>query len=69
MRKLVLFLVLLPACLLSVAGTVDTVSIYSNAMHKNFKAVVIKPTGYKLNNPGYETFICYMAMAAVLETG
>ena len=28
-------------------ATVDTVSIYSNAMHKNIKAVVIKPDGYK----------------------
>ena len=28
-------------------ATVDTVSIYSNAMHKNIKAVVIKPNSYK----------------------
>jgi len=29
------------------AGTVDTVSIYSNSMKKNIKAVVIKPDNYK----------------------
>ena len=28
-------------------ASVDTVSIYSNAMHKNIKAVVIKPYNYK----------------------
>lgn len=31
----------------SVAGSVDTVSIYSNSMHKYIKAVVIKPGSYK----------------------
>jgi S-formylglutathione hydrolase FrmB len=31
----------------SFAGTVDTVSIYSNSMHKYLKAVVIKPASYK----------------------
>ncbi len=29
------------------AGTVDTVSIYSNSMHKSMKAVVIKPDSYR----------------------
>jgi len=29
------------------AAIVDTVSIYSNAMHKEYKAVVIKPDSYK----------------------
>ena len=28
-------------------ATVDTLSIYSNAMHKNIKAVVVKPSSYK----------------------
>lgn len=32
------------------AGTVDTVSIYSNSMHKSIKAVVIKPDSYKIKN-------------------
>ena len=31
----------------SFAGKVDTVSIYSNSMHKYLKAVVIKPDSYK----------------------
>ncbi|MFZ1453600.1 MAG: esterase family protein, partial [Ferruginibacter sp.] len=31
----------------SFAGKVDTVSIYSNSMHKYIKAVVIKPDSYK----------------------
>lgn len=37
-------------CFLSVklfAGTVDTISIYSNSMHKYINAVVIKPDSYK----------------------
>ncbi len=29
------------------AAVVDTISIYSNAMHKDFKCVVIKPASYK----------------------
>ena len=32
------------------AGTVDTVSIYSNSMHKSIKAVVIKPDSYQVKN-------------------
>jgi len=35
-------------CFISIhAATVDTVSIYSNAMHKSFNCVVIKPQAYK----------------------
>jgi S-formylglutathione hydrolase FrmB len=44
------FLLLLFACCFSgnlSAGKVDTVSIYSNSMHKYIKAVVIKPDSYK----------------------
>ena len=33
--------------LVSNAGTVDTVSIFSNSMHRNIKCVVIKPDIYK----------------------
>lgn len=36
----------------SKAATVDTVSIYSNAMHKEYKCVVIKPATYKKNKTG-----------------
>ncbi len=32
------------------AGKVDTVSIYSNSMHKNIKAVVIRPDSYRKKN-------------------
>ena len=35
---------------ISKAGTVDTVSIYSNDMHKLIKCVVIKPDEYKKKN-------------------
>ncbi len=37
----------------SKAATVDTVSIYSNAMHKDFKCVVIKPDSYKKKKNSY----------------
>ena len=37
------------------AATVDTVSIFSNAMKKAYKAVVIKPDGYADNNKRFET--------------
>lgn len=33
------------------SATVDTVSIYSNAMHKAFNCVVIKPDSYKKKKP------------------
>jgi S-formylglutathione hydrolase FrmB len=35
------------------AGTVDTVSIYSNSMKKNISCVVIKPDSYKRNKNRY----------------
>jgi S-formylglutathione hydrolase FrmB len=37
------------------AGTVDTVSIYSNSMRKNIKCVVIKPDAYKGKNTRFPT--------------
>ncbi|MEP6674879.1 MAG: alpha/beta hydrolase family protein [Ferruginibacter sp.] len=37
----------------SFAGTVDTVSIFSNSMHKKIKAVVIKPSTYETNKEHY----------------
>ena len=41
-------------CLLrTTAGTVDTVSIYSNAMHRLIKCVVIKPNNYKDKSTRY----------------
>lgn len=44
MRYFFLFICCLPVKLF--AGTVDTVSVYSNSMHKTIKAVVIKPDNY-----------------------
>jgi S-formylglutathione hydrolase FrmB len=38
---------------ISSAATVDTVSIYSNAMHKSIKCVVIKPDSYKKKKNRY----------------
>lgn len=35
------------------SATVDTISIYSNAMHKEFKCVVIKPDSYKKKKNSY----------------
>jgi S-formylglutathione hydrolase FrmB len=48
MRTISFFLLLLisASCF---AGTVDTVTIYSNSMKKNVKAVVIKPDAYTKN--------------------
>lgn len=50
-----LFFVGLLLSQVAVAGTVDTVSIYSNAMHKNYKAVVVKPDAYEKSNTTYPT--------------
>ena len=35
------------------AASVDTASIYSNAMHKEYKCVVIKPSSYKKKNKSF----------------
>jgi S-formylglutathione hydrolase FrmB len=43
-RFLILAFIISTSCQ---AASVDTVSIYSNAMHKSFKCVVIKPEKYK----------------------
>ena len=50
-----LFLLLISFTCFSIlhAATVDTVSIYSNAMNKEFKAVVIKPDTYKKKKSGF----------------
>jgi S-formylglutathione hydrolase FrmB len=42
-----LFLVFFLQIYYCYAGTVDTINIYSNAMHKSFKCVIIKPDSYK----------------------
>ncbi len=48
MKYCYLFLLVFSFSLRSSAGKADTVSIYSNSMHKYIKAVVIKPDVYKI---------------------
>lgn len=47
MKHSFLIIFILFSSLQLLAGKVDTVSVYSNSMHKNIKAVVIKPDTYK----------------------
>jgi len=49
MKKLFSLSFILFFSLISFAGTVDTVSIFSNSMHRDIKAVVIKPDSYENN--------------------
>lgn len=53
MRKTVVSLVFLLALKITYAASVDTVSIFSNAMKKSNKCVVIKPNGYKKEKIGF----------------
>jgi S-formylglutathione hydrolase FrmB len=46
-RIFLLFLSCIFIISFSKAATVDTINIYSNAMHKNIKCVVIRPDSYK----------------------
>jgi len=47
MKKIITATILHLTFILTKAATVDTISIYSNAMHKDIKCVVIKPDSYK----------------------
>lgn len=49
----ILFLLLLGCTLKASAGTVDTVTIRSGRMQKDFKCVVIKPEAYKKKNTAF----------------
>ena len=49
-RKVFFVLALFFIANISFAANVDTISIYSNAMRKEFKCVVIKPSSYKKSN-------------------
>ena len=49
---LCLFFILSSQCM---AGSVDTVTIYSKAMRKSYKCVVIKPDSYKNRNTKFAT--------------
>ena len=48
MKRNILLFFFFACSSLSMAGTVDTVSIFSNSMHRTIKCVVIKPDAYKL---------------------
>jgi S-formylglutathione hydrolase FrmB len=47
MKKIILFVTAICIAITSFATEVDTLNIYSAAMHKNIKTVVIKPSNYK----------------------
>jgi S-formylglutathione hydrolase FrmB len=47
MKKIALLLFISCIFFKGIAATVDTVAIFSNAMHKSINCVVIKPAGYK----------------------
>src|ERR1700733_11854423 len=50
MKRFTIIFFLSLCALLATAGTVDTVSIFSNAMHRSIKCVVIKPDSYNNAN-------------------
>ncbi|HYM94909.1 MAG TPA: alpha/beta hydrolase family protein [Chitinophagaceae bacterium] len=53
MKKFIFCFAVIGIALFANAATVDTVNIYSNAMHKNIKCVVIRPDSYKNNKNFY----------------
>ncbi|MEO7983735.1 MAG: alpha/beta hydrolase family protein [Bacteroidota bacterium] len=53
MKNRLLLLIAVFGVLHTRAAVVDTVSIYSNAMQKEFKCVVIKPAAYKKTKAGF----------------
>src|SRR5258705_6512311 len=53
MKKTIFSIELLLFFVFTNAATVDTVSVYSNAMHKEFKCVIVKPDSYKKKNNQY----------------
>ncbi len=55
MRKTIALVSLLLVSYFAMAGTVDTVSIYSHAMQKSKKCVVIKPSNYKKSKTFFPT--------------
>jgi S-formylglutathione hydrolase FrmB len=46
-KKILYCCLLLAFCRSAEAATVDTILVYSNAMHRDFKCVVVKPSSYK----------------------
>ena len=55
MKKIISLFVFITITALVNAATVDTIDIYSNAMHKDFKCVVIKPDSYQDNKNNFPT--------------
>ncbi|MEO6406807.1 MAG: alpha/beta hydrolase family protein [Ferruginibacter sp.] len=55
MTKCLSFALFVFIALESVAGTADTISIYSNSMHRSYNCVVIKPDSYSHKKTYYET--------------
>ncbi len=53
MKKNIVFIVLLVASTISFGQQVDTVGIYSQAMQREIKTVVVKPANYKKKNNRY----------------
>ena len=53
----------------SKAATIDTVLTYSAAMHKNIKAVVVRPQDYSSAKKFPGRSICYMDTAAIMPIG
>jgi S-formylglutathione hydrolase FrmB len=53
MKFLLSFLFLSVISFVARAGNVDTVSIYSNSMHKYIKAIVIRPGNYKIKKKSF----------------
>ncbi len=52
-KKLLLIIFTLALIVPARSSTVDTIVIYSNAMHQGFKCVVIKPSSYKKKKNSY----------------
>ncbi|RFM29096.1 alpha/beta hydrolase [Deminuibacter soli] len=53
MKKIALLLGAMLACSLTFAATVDTISIFSNSMHKNIQCVVVTPNSYQHSQAHY----------------
>src|SRR5882757_2590180 len=53
MRRLAFSVLCVWFCLVAMAGNVDTISVYSNAMKKNIKCVIITPSDYKKSTKNY----------------
>ncbi|HWC53054.1 MAG TPA: alpha/beta hydrolase family protein [Chitinophagaceae bacterium] len=53
MKKIISSFIVLTVAFIGNAATVDTINIYSDAMHKDIKCVVVKPDSYENDNNQY----------------